>query len=441
MTKKAFIRTQFRSIQTQMQKCQPLKASVPQPVTELKDEVHPAPPVHEIRSEESPRSFTGTASPRGTDSVLVKVGKRVKSLWRRFNNIFLHLFLKNKASGPGTDDSENCQRHLRFCPKHFRLVPSRQRPFVRRTSPFLIRRAPHHVDASRFWAVLIGIDAYESRPLHGCVSDASLMKKFLIDDLGMPKERIQCLLGSHNLIPDDPLTPSRANIVNTLYNLIHNDEIQSGDNIVIYYAGHGANYYCSDRFDTEESGCNMDFCSIEALCPVDRDSIDANGLPIPDISDRELNALFTEISRVKGHNITFIVDCCHASSFDRGASGFGIRTIPITVRASLTDMLRAADEGLQHLPSYISVSSEDWKPNMGSHVILAACRDYQLVKETVGKDGCGGVFTSTLVRVLRSGAWKKETTYVGLTELLNQSFSQTPVVAGDHKHERLWYQG
>ncbi len=99
-----------------------------------------APPVHEIRSEESPKSFTGTASPRGTDSVLVKVGKRVKSLWMRFNNIFLHLFPKNKESGSGTDDSENCQRHLRFCPKHFRLVPSRQQPFVRRISPFLIRR-------------------------------------------------------------------------------------------------------------------------------------------------------------------------------------------------------------------------------------------------------------------------------------------------------------
>ncbi|KAK0191755.1 caspase domain-containing protein [Armillaria mellea] len=437
MTKKPCIQHTFRSTHT-ISKCQLSKASVPQPVTELKDEVHPAPPVHGIRSDESTRSLTGTASPRGTELRLAKVGKRVKSLSSVFNHFILGSFPKNDTSGPCSDDSKNRQGRLRFCPQ---LVPSRKRPSARRILPSLIRRAPHRVDASRFWAVLIGIDAYESRPLNGCVSDASLMKNFLINDLGLPKERIQCLLGSHNLISDGPLTPSRANIVNTLHSLIHNDEIQLGDNIVIYYAGHGSSYCYSERFDTEESGHSTDFSSIEALCPVDRDSIDTNGLPIPDISDRELNALFTEISRVKGHNITFIVDCCHASSFDRGTSGTGIRTTPITVRASLTDMFRAADERLQHLPSYTSVSSEDWQPSTGSHVILAACRDYQLVRETVGKDGCGGVFTSTLVRVLRSGAWKKETTYVGLTELLNQSFAQTPVVAGEHMHERLWYQG
>ncbi|KAK0209636.1 hypothetical protein IW262DRAFT_1528423 [Armillaria fumosa] len=209
-------------------------------------------------------------------------------------------------------------------------------------------RYPATVDASRFWAVLIGIDAYEGRPLHGCISDTSLMKKFLIDDLGVLKERIQCLLGSHDSIPDNPLTPSHANIVNTLCSLIHNDEIQLGDNIIIYYAGHGSSYQY----------------------------------------------------------------CCHASSFDCGPSGSGIRTTPITAHTSLTDMLRAADE-----------------------------RDYQLVKETVGKDKCSGVFTSTLVRVLRSDAWKKGTTYIGLTELLNESYSQTPVVARDYKDEQLWYQG
>ncbi|KAK0492684.1 peptidase C14, caspase domain-containing protein [Armillaria luteobubalina] len=308
------------------------------------------------------------------------------------------------------------------------------------TSPSLIRRVPHHVDASRFWAVLIGIDAYESSPLQGCVSDATLMKKFLIDDFGVQKERIQCLLGSHNLIPDDPITPSRANIVNTLCSLIHNDEIQRGDNIIIYYAGHGSSYQCSLNHSLTRPNCGTELCPVEALCPIDRDTLDSHGRRVPDISDRELNALFTEISRAKGHNITFFADCCHASSFDRGASGSGIRTIPITVHASLTDMFSAADERLKGFPYYRSVLSKDWMPDMESHVILAACRDYQLVKEAVKKDECGGVFTSTLVRVLRSDAYKKETTYIGLTELLNQSYSQTPVVAGDHKHERLWYQ-
>ncbi|PBK65121.1 hypothetical protein ARMSODRAFT_978536 [Armillaria solidipes] len=44
-----------------------------------------------------------------------------------------------------------------------------------------------HVDSSRFWAVLIGINGYPYYPLHGCVSDAKSMEKYLIEDLGVPK--------------------------------------------------------------------------------------------------------------------------------------------------------------------------------------------------------------------------------------------------------------
>ncbi|KAK0441738.1 peptidase C14, caspase domain-containing protein, partial [Desarmillaria tabescens] len=167
------------------------------------------------------------------------------------------------------------------------------------------------------WAVLIGIDAYLSNPLHGAVSDALSMRGFLVDDLGIPEHRIQCLLGPHDSTPGDPSAPSRMNIINMLHSLISNEEIQRGDNIIIYYAGHGSCYNCSDHFSTAESRHGKDLCSIEALCPIDRDSIDANGLPIPDISDRELNVLFSQISHVKGHKITFIVDCCHTRSFDR----------------------------------------------------------------------------------------------------------------------------
>ncbi|KAK0227177.1 hypothetical protein EDD85DRAFT_795003 [Armillaria nabsnona] len=107
-------------------------------------------------------------------------------------------------------------------------------------SPSLIQDNRYGVDASRFWAVLIGIDAYEQRRFRGCVSDALLMKEFLVDDLGMSEERIQCLLGSEDPTPDDPLTPSRDNIVRVLYSFVDNQEINSGDISLIYFAGYGA---------------------------------------------------------------------------------------------------------------------------------------------------------------------------------------------------------
>ncbi|KAK0476577.1 hypothetical protein EDD18DRAFT_1056158, partial [Armillaria luteobubalina] len=163
--------------------------------------------------------------------------------------------------------------------------------------------------AHRFWAVLIGIDAYVSNPLRGCVSDALSMKQSLIKDVRMSEERIQCLLGSGGPTSDGFLIPTRSNIVNTLHSLIDNPLIERGDNIIVYYAGHGSRYHCLKHdFPRLELDCNNDLCHIDALCPIDRDAIDGNR-PIPDISDRELNAIFTQVSRTKGHKITFIADC------------------------------------------------------------------------------------------------------------------------------------
>ncbi|KAK0191743.1 hypothetical protein F5146DRAFT_1050224 [Armillaria mellea] len=256
----------------------------------------------------------------------------------------------------------------------------------------------------------------------------------------MPEQRIQCLLGSENPIYGNTLTPSRANIVNTLYSLIHNDEIQLGDNIIVYYAGHGSSYFCSDC--ASETKCRSSACPIEALCPIDRDTLDSQRRWIPDISDRELNALFTEISRVKGHKITFIADCCHASGMTRGPNQPKVRTramVPAQ-NTGIKDMLRAADERLGHLPYYRPVSSKNWTPDMSSHIILAACRHDQTATETIMGKVYRGQFTGRLIAVLTSGSLKKEMTYIKLTEYLNQSTTQTPVVAGDHKNDRIWYQ-
>ncbi|KAK0431440.1 peptidase C14, caspase domain-containing protein, partial [Armillaria borealis] len=157
--------------------------------------------------------------------------------------------------------------------------------------------------ASRFWAVLIGINEYASYPLRGCVPDARLMEKYLTEDFGVPRDRIQLLVGSkeHTSL-EDPMNPSHAHIVSALLSLITNPEITYGDNIIIYYSGHGS-YYPPHM----EEGGPTDYT--ETLCPIDRDTLDADGFPIPDISDRELNTILTLISRVKGHRITLILDC------------------------------------------------------------------------------------------------------------------------------------
>ncbi len=111
-----------------------------------------------------------------------------------------------------------------------------------------------------------------------------------------------------------------------------------------------------------------------------------------------------------------------------------------TDNSSLNDMLHAAHERWQYSPQYRSVFSKNWQPNMDSHVVLAACQDHQKAKEVKGPTGYNGIFTKTLVRVLRSTDWKKETTYVDLIDLIrNQLGSQTPLAAGKRMKERLFY--
>ncbi|KAK0191745.1 hypothetical protein F5146DRAFT_930018, partial [Armillaria mellea] len=284
------------------------------------------------------------------------------------------------------------------------------------------------------WAVLIGIDAYKSSPLHGCVWDALSMKASLIRDVHMSEKRIQCLLGSGKHTPDDSLTPTCANIVNMLHS----------DNIIIYYAGHGSSYYCLKHSSYSPGmgpNCSSNVCPIEALYPLDCDTI-INNHPIPNISDRELNALFTQVSCSKGHRITFITDCCHASGTNRSPanSNAGVQTIKPTCYSGPDDMLRTADERMRHLPGYKSVLSDDWRPDTSSHVIMAACQSYQTARESHMGQEYSGEFTRQLIYVLGSGDWQKGTMYEKMGVFLNHTSYQTPVIAGDHRKEHLWYQ-
>ncbi|KAK0191742.1 caspase domain-containing protein [Armillaria mellea] len=359
--------------------------------------------------------------------------RRAKPPWGRFRTGFQRFLRKFNASAPSNDDIRQSNQP---CYLHSNLPPNIQST----PTPDLFQTF-HHADTSRFWAVLIGIDAYESNPLRGCVSDASLMKKLLIENMGVPEKHIQSLLGTqYPARPGNPLPPSRVNILNILHGLIDNPGIERDDNIIIYYAGHGSAYYCSQHSFIPGATCQTSACPIEALCPIDRDTMDSDGRWIPDISDRELNVLLTQISRTKGYHITFIKDCCHAISFDRTSRDSEIRTTRPTFHSDVNYMLHVADQRLGDLPGYQSVLSGDWKPDTSSHVLLAACRDYQYATETAGKGGYNGIFTKTLIGMLKSDVWREGVTYIEVTHLLNQSYSQTPIVAGDHIYDPIWYQ-
>ncbi|SJL03967.1 uncharacterized protein ARMOST_07324 [Armillaria ostoyae] len=301
---------------------------------------------------------------------------------------------------------------------------------------------PHSVDGSRFWAILIGIDDYELNPLNGCVEDAKAMEDYLLDDLQVPKDHIQLLLGPKEPASSrDVIYPSRDNIIRALFGIITNDQIRPGDNIIIYFAGHGSYYFpseCDDKALLDLIGPG----AIEAICPIDRDKRDVNEVPIPDISNRELNSILSLIARKKGNHITAIFDCCHSGGVSRGLPETGARVTCGTKVATLRGMLDAGEKRLGGHPSIV----RNWRPDMTSHVILAACQNYQYAKarKMEGKNGetlgYAGIFTESLLCFLRSGAYTAETRYVDVASYLHQSLHQTPVIDGNNKYARIWYQ-
>ncbi|PBK94323.1 hypothetical protein ARMGADRAFT_90185 [Armillaria gallica] len=286
------------------------------------------------------------------------------------------------------------------------------------------RKSNTHIDVSRFWALIIGIDTYNDMPLKGCVSDALSVKEYITKDLGVAQDHVFCLVNE---------SATRVNIINALCRFYSDTRILYNDIIIIYFAGHGSSYpdpdICSDGADH----------AIEAICSIDRGT-EHNGTLIPDISDREFNSILSLISRAKGHRITVLLDCCHCGSHSRCSVLEGVRTIPPLKHDSATYMLRVAHDHMRHYPGYRSVLDSNWRPDMDSHIILAAARGHEYAREVEGDNGFHGVFTYSLLHTLRSENLAQRLTYVELLHAMPVSYYQTPVVAGCRINTRILYQ-
>ncbi len=276
--------------------------------------------------------------------------------------------------------------------------------------------------------------------------------------MGVERGHIQLLLSptpqSLNHATSATYIPAtRANIVNALIGLSTDNSIAKDDNILIYFSGHGASYECSDYYASSPASAG----AIEALCPADRNLAARNG--IPDISDRELSTILSEICRTKGHHITVILDCCHASGATRDVGG---STVMLRMAGSsykpcvaIAAMLTAADNKLGQFTTadgsrrYGLVIEGNWQAeSKDTHVLLAACDAFDLASEArvsagVWRTVSYGVFTRALIDKLeeidRSGNPYLPTYEDLIDSLPDNEFDQFPCAAGDHKNKRLWY--
>ncbi|KIJ41388.1 hypothetical protein M422DRAFT_108764, partial [Sphaerobolus stellatus SS14] len=151
------------------------------------------------------------------------------------------------------------------------------------------------------FALIIGIDSYpKTTKLKGAVNDAQAFRKYLVDYLHVPdsKRNLTLLLNEK---------ATKANIIKNLRALQINSQINYGDPILIFFAGHGAEANPPHEWESKDK--------IQLILPYDYALEPLQFMNV--IADRVFGALLNDICRAKGDNITVIFDCCHSGSGTR----------------------------------------------------------------------------------------------------------------------------
>ncbi|KAF8919914.1 caspase domain-containing protein [Mucidula mucida] len=237
---------------------------------------------------------------------------------------------------------------------------------------------------SQMFALIIGIDNYKSGSiwnLDSCVSDARRMSRWLTNDLGIPKSHTRLLLDE---------TATLQNIeASLLEHLVNNKSIHKGDAILLYFAGHGSLVKAPDDwYDNKMPGRD-----VQVLCPFDHDTKAPSGR-IAGLSEPSLTALLTELTCVKGDNITIIIDSCFSPPSNKRDRRH-IRWTP-TQKATAEDLRSCMWKGAGTSP--VAESSGFYNTRITSHILLAACSANETAAE--GKDG--GKFTSAFLDAVRT---------------------------------------
>ncbi|KAL0577018.1 hypothetical protein V5O48_004952 [Marasmius crinis-equi] len=237
------------------------------------------------------------------------------------------------------------------------------------------------MSSTRLFAVIVGIDQYKSGDtwnLQSCVDDAKRIRRWLRDELSVPREQISMLLDEN---------ATKQNIETELANhLLRNDAIERGDAILIYFACHGS----SMRAPSEWTSSKVGMPSVEILCPYDHDTKHPDGR-IAGISAPAIHAFLQQLASAKGDNITLMLDSCfsppHPSSRDRQFTRW-----TSTNKALPSDLTSGSFTAFQS-PFNLSFHSRS-----ATHTALHPTKPGGSANE--GKDG--GKFTSTFLEIARS---------------------------------------
>jgi len=296
-------------------------------------------------------------------------------------------------------------------------------------------------------AILIGIDFYfpNSLPdggsypsLGGCVNDINRVENFLTGRLGMKSENIMKLTASnpegYEKKPPESSEkwPTHKNMVKAFNHVT--ESANSGDQVCIYYSGHGG------RAKTSYPEIKGDEGIDEGLVPTDIGNLESNYL-----RDIEIAHLLKKMID-KGLVVTMFLDSCHSGGSTRGSTKAAVRglsTIDTTDRPK--ESLVASNEELISTWSELSktdrpatrniTKTSGWLPEARGYTLLAACREHESAIEDQFPEVRSGVLTYYLLDVLysqrRNGINYKMLYDIVIAKVHNRYSSQTPVLEGE----------
>ncbi|KAG8757674.1 hypothetical protein FRC11_004354, partial [Ceratobasidium sp. 423] len=282
-------------------------------------------------------------------------------------------------------------------------------------------------------ALLIGIDSYPNlRFLRGAVADVNAIKSFLELDLGIPEEHIVALCNKQ---------ATRYRILQRFQELWNNKDIQPGDPILIYYAGHGglreADEGWKKRYGAQK---------IQVIFPYDyleKDPKPRGTEPhlVNCIPDTTIATLLNNLAARKGDNITVIFDSCHSASGTRtdavepGGRLYRSEEVAFDIPPEIDDEFFTSN-GIM-LPSPEKQPREAQHllhTDQSSHIHFAACGIDQEAMEQDGR----GIFTDELLKKIRKNG-VSNITYHNLVKCLElASSTQSPQCYGKHKDRILF---
>jgi len=222
-------------------------------------------------------------------------------------------------------------------------------------------------------ALLVGINAYPSSPLEGCVNDVTDMAEFLVSNCAFDRDSIR-------LVTDGRAT--KAAIVERLGWLLSG--LRKGDRVLFHYSGHGA------QMPTRNAQGKVDRLD-EVICPVDFDWTDAHA-----IRDKDFNRMFSEVP--EGVEFVWVSDSCFsgdlARAFPRLVDGKVARPKTLTPPADINWRLQTAKaKNIKAMGFFHSVDNLNV-------ALISGCRKDQTSADAVFAGRPNGALTYYLLKTL-----------------------------------------